>query len=210
MRHPQSHHGTRRRSPGVSPTAFLARPPDVQPWPLMDMDFATSCPLVRPWLPRIRFLFVGPRFCSTLPSNSPSRFCPCASLVFHLHQVTQGTFTPKLLDMPSTQTASRRLRRWPLASLDRRSARRGEIMQAGAEKRHSNRTKKLPILWASRSASGKSMQVGTITKRTDRPSRTKAWMYLCGGDRHAMLGVEQLSPFQQDAGNAEHPVSDAA
>jgi hypothetical protein len=97
-----------------------------------------------------------------------------------------------------------------LASLDRRSVRRGEIMQAGAEKRHSNRTEKLPISWASRSASGKSMQVGTIKKRTDWPSRTKAWMYLCGGDRHAMLGVEQLSPFQQDAGNAEHPVSDAA
>jgi hypothetical protein len=34
-------------------------------------------------------------------------------------------------------------------------------------------------------------------------------MYLCGGGRHAMLGVEQLSPFQQDASNAEHPVSQA-
>ena len=32
----------------VSPAAFLAHPPDLQPWPLMDMDFATSCPLVRP------------------------------------------------------------------------------------------------------------------------------------------------------------------
>jgi hypothetical protein len=38
---------------------------------------------------------------------------PCASLVLHLHQVAQGTFTPRLLDMPSTQDASRRLRRWP-------------------------------------------------------------------------------------------------
>src|SRR4051812_27620804 len=69
----------------------------------MDMDFATSCPLVRPALPRIRFLFVGSRFCSTLPSDGPSRFRPCASLVLHLHQVAQGTFTPRLLDMPSTQ-----------------------------------------------------------------------------------------------------------
>src|SRR3954466_3716973 len=68
----------------------------------MDMDFATACPLVRPCLPQIRFLFVGSRFRSTLPSDSPSRFCPCASLVLHLHQVAQGTFTPKLLDMPST------------------------------------------------------------------------------------------------------------
>src|SRR3974390_1150196 len=86
---------TRCRSFGVSPTAFIAHPPDLQPWPLMDMDFATSCPLVRPVLPRIRFLFVGSRLCSTLPSDSPSRFRPCASLVLHLHQVTQGTFTPK-------------------------------------------------------------------------------------------------------------------
>src|SRR5215207_2550856 len=69
----------------------------------MDMDFATSCPLVRPALPRIRFLFVGSRFRSTLPSDGPSRFRPCASLVLHLHQVAQGTFTPRLLDMPSTQ-----------------------------------------------------------------------------------------------------------
>jgi hypothetical protein len=28
--------------------AFPARLPDLQPWPLMDLDFATSCPLVRP------------------------------------------------------------------------------------------------------------------------------------------------------------------
>src|SRR5258705_12762388 len=61
----------------------------------MDMDFATSCPLVRPALPHIRFLFVGSRLCSTLPSDGPSRFRPCASLVLHLHQVAQGTFTPK-------------------------------------------------------------------------------------------------------------------
>src|SRR5947209_19322604 len=75
----------------------------------MDLDFATSCPLVRPALPRIRFLFVGSRLCSTLPSDSPSRFRPCVSLVLHLHQVAQGTFTPKLLGMPSAQA-------WPLAT----------------------------------------------------------------------------------------------
>src|SRR3954462_9525139 len=77
----------------------------------MDMDFATSCPLVRPALPRIRFLFVGSRLCSTLPSDGPSRFRPCALLVLHLHQVAQGTFTPKLSDMSATQAAARRLRR---------------------------------------------------------------------------------------------------
>src|SRR4051794_20675586 len=69
----------------------------------MDMDFATSCPLVRPALPRIRFLFVGSRLCSTLPSDGPSRFRPCVLLVLHLHQVAQGTFTPKLSDMSDTQ-----------------------------------------------------------------------------------------------------------
>src|SRR5208282_3946337 len=51
----------------------------------------------------IRLLFVRTRFRSTLPSDGPSRFRPCASLVLHLHQVAQGTFTPRLLDMPSTQ-----------------------------------------------------------------------------------------------------------
>src|SRR5258705_2885858 len=69
----------------------------------MDMDFATSCPLVRPALPHIRFLFVGSRLCSRLPSDGSSRFRPCALLVLHLHQVAQGTFTPKLSDMSDTQ-----------------------------------------------------------------------------------------------------------
>ena len=108
LRRPQSRR-TRCRSLGVSPTAFIAHPPDLQFWPLMDMDFATSCPLVRPALPHIRFLFVGSRLCSTLPSDGPSRFRPCALLVLHLHQVAQGTFTPKLSDMSDTQDAARRL-----------------------------------------------------------------------------------------------------
>src|SRR5262249_9318658 len=69
----------------------------------MDMDFANGCPLVRPALPHIQFLFVGSLLCSTLPSDSPSRFCPCVLLVLHLHQVAQGTFTPKLPDMSDTQ-----------------------------------------------------------------------------------------------------------
>ena len=110
-------HRTRCRSPGVSPTAFLAHPPDLQPWPLMDMDFAISCPLVRPVLPRIRFLFVGSRFCSTLPSDGPSRFRPCVSLALHLHQVAQGTSTPKLPAMSGTQDgpAGHRRRRRAIA-----------------------------------------------------------------------------------------------
>src|SRR5690348_7014723 len=69
----------------------------------MDMDFALCCLLVRSQLPRIRFLFVGTRSRSTLPSDGLSRFRPCASLVLHLHQVAQGTFTPRLPGMPGTQ-----------------------------------------------------------------------------------------------------------
>ena len=100
----------------------------------MDMDFATSCPLVRPALPRIRFLFVGSRFRSTLPSDGPSRFRPCASLVLHLHQVAQGTFTPRLLDMPSTQDAARRLAPGPLRGLlDSACARRSAVRQVGTK-----------------------------------------------------------------------------
>src|ERR1700724_3705120 len=40
---------TRSRSPGVSSAAFCAQSPDLRFAPLMDMDFAVSCPLVRGW-----------------------------------------------------------------------------------------------------------------------------------------------------------------
>src|SRR4051794_35604251 len=69
----------------------------------MDMDFAISCSLVRPGLPHIRFLFVRSRLCSTLPSDPASRRRPCASLALHLHQVVQGTCTPRLSNMLGTQ-----------------------------------------------------------------------------------------------------------
>src|SRR5439155_8633405 len=44
--------GTQRRPPEVRPTAFTARPPDLPPRPLMTVDFAISCSLVRPGRPR--------------------------------------------------------------------------------------------------------------------------------------------------------------
>src|SRR3954467_10064392 len=94
---------TRRRPPEVSSTAFTAHPPDLQPGPLMDVDFAVSRPLVRPGLPHIRFLFVGSRLRSTLPSDPASRRRPCASLALHLHQVVQGTCTPRLSNMLGTR-----------------------------------------------------------------------------------------------------------
>src|SRR5262245_66662055 len=97
---PSSNNGTWRRPPQVSSIAFAAPPPDLQPWPLMELDFATSGSLVRPRMPHIRFLSVRSRLCSTLPSDAFAR--PCASLVLHLHQVGQGTFTPKLSNMLGT------------------------------------------------------------------------------------------------------------
>ncbi len=69
----------------------------------MDRDFAIRCPLVRPRMPLIRFLFVRSRLCSTLPPDPASRRRPCASLALRLHQTVQRTFTSKLSNMPGTQ-----------------------------------------------------------------------------------------------------------
>jgi hypothetical protein len=63
----------RCRPPQVNSIAFPAHLPDLHPWPLMEMDFAIRCPLLRPGLPHIRFLFVRSRVCSTLPSDPTSR-----------------------------------------------------------------------------------------------------------------------------------------
>jgi hypothetical protein len=66
------------------------------------MDFAITCPLVRHSLPQIRFLYIGSHVCSTLLSDPPSPERPCASLLLHLHQVVEGTFTPELSNMLGT------------------------------------------------------------------------------------------------------------
>jgi hypothetical protein len=96
---------THSRSPEVSSTAFRTQPPDLQPVPLMDMDFAVSSQLVRHRMPQIRFLYIGSYVCSSLPSDPASRRRPCASLLLHLHQVVEGTFTPKLSNMLGTLRA---------------------------------------------------------------------------------------------------------
>src|SRR5258708_29253440 len=44
--------GTQRRPPEVRPTAFVARPPDLPPRPLMTLGFAIICSLARPGRPR--------------------------------------------------------------------------------------------------------------------------------------------------------------
>src|SRR5271163_330884 len=73
----------------------------------MDMDFVVICQLVRHRMPQIRFLYIGSYVCSTLLSDPASRRRPCASLALHLHQVGQGTSTPKLSNMFGTQKKSR-------------------------------------------------------------------------------------------------------
>jgi len=84
---------TNGRSPEVSSYAFSAQPPDLQPVPLMDTDFAATCPLVRHRMPQIRFLYIGSRLCSTLLSDTASRRRPCASLPLHVHHVVKRTCT---------------------------------------------------------------------------------------------------------------------
>jgi len=64
---------TSSRSPEVSSIAFCTQPPNLQPAPLMDMDFVVVCQLVRYRLPLIRFLFIGSYICSALLSDSASR-----------------------------------------------------------------------------------------------------------------------------------------
>jgi hypothetical protein len=64
---------THSRSPEVSSTAFGTQPPNLQPVPLMDMDFAIIGPLVRRRMPQIRLLYIGSYVCSTLLSDPTSR-----------------------------------------------------------------------------------------------------------------------------------------
>ena len=79
------------------------QPPDLQPVPLMDMGFAIICLIARHRMPQIRFLYIGSYVCSTLLSDPSSPERPCASLLLHLHQVVEGTFTPELSNMLGIQ-----------------------------------------------------------------------------------------------------------
>ena len=95
--------GHGRGPPEVSSDAFPAHPPNLPPRPLMTVDFAVIRPLVRPGRPRIRFLSIGSRLCSTLPSDPASRRRPCASLALRRHQAGQRTLTSKLPNMLGTR-----------------------------------------------------------------------------------------------------------
>src|SRR6266853_5016415 len=71
-----------------------------------------------------------------VPPPASAGASSCALLVLHLHQVAQGTFTPKLSDMSDTQDALRRLRRCRRIKggiLDCRCARRSTRRQVGTK-----------------------------------------------------------------------------
>ena len=126
---------THSRSPEVSSTAFRTQPPDLQPAPLMDMGFAVTCPLARHGMPQIRFLYIGSYVCSTLPPEPASRRRPCASLLLHLDQVVEGTFTPELSNMlgtpkkrPPPRGGGRRLPKGIRRTSSPRAGRRGGRM----------------------------------------------------------------------------------
>lgn len=69
----QTSPGNARDLPPIYPPHLLPRPPDGY-WALSD-----TCLLARLWLPRMRFLFVGPGFCLRLPSDSGSLRTPLPS-----------------------------------------------------------------------------------------------------------------------------------
>ena len=90
-------------------------PPDLQPWPLTDMDFVTSCSLVPPDLPPIRFLFVESRLCSTLPSDLASRRRPCASLTLLLVRMGRGLSPPSCRSCPAHKNRGSHLSAYPVS-----------------------------------------------------------------------------------------------
>ena len=91
------------RPPVIRTTAFNAQPPNLPPAPSMVVGFAVSCQFARRRRPHIRFLFIGSRLCSTLPSDPTSRRRPCASLALRRHQAGQRTSTSKLPSMLGTR-----------------------------------------------------------------------------------------------------------
>jgi hypothetical protein len=62
---------TRKRSPEISSIAFRAQSSDLPPVSLRNMGVAIIGPLAGHRRSRIRFLFIGSRVCSTLPSDPP-------------------------------------------------------------------------------------------------------------------------------------------
>jgi hypothetical protein len=68
---------TQSRSPGVSSAAFRAQSPNLRFAPLMDMDFAVSCPLVRHWRLISGFCPSTRTFAQRFLQTSPRGDSPC-------------------------------------------------------------------------------------------------------------------------------------
>src|SRR6267143_2671109 len=85
---------TRRRSPEVSSTAFAAHPPNLLLRSLM--VWTSRFPARSSGLTSlvIRFLSIGSRLCSTLPSDPASRRRPCASLILRSIKLDSGLAPP--------------------------------------------------------------------------------------------------------------------
>ena len=69
--------GTPLRPPEVSTNAFATHLPDLQPWTLMDMDFAIISPLVRPERLVSDFCSSGQRFACGFLQIPPHDGHPC-------------------------------------------------------------------------------------------------------------------------------------
>jgi hypothetical protein len=88
----------------------------------------------------------SPRFVQTAPTGGAVNLMPLFQQAAETSWAKHNGGEPNLIQccavLAIVNTAARRLRRWPLASVDTRSARRNQRMQAGAKKRLCNRTKK--------------------------------------------------------------------
>src|ERR1039458_5321905 len=108
--------GTCGRPPAIRLTAFNAQPPNLPPALLMDVDFAAIGQLVQRRRPHIRFLSIGSRLCSTLPSDPASRRQPLRFAItsppsgceedFHLQAVIHARRTSR--GSPADSRASQR------------------------------------------------------------------------------------------------------
>jgi hypothetical protein len=75
--------------------------------------------------------------------NLMLRLSPSCRNIMSQHNDGEPNLIKRCAVLAGVNIAAHRLRRWPLASVDARSARRTRRMQAGTKKRLSNRTKKL-------------------------------------------------------------------
>ena len=118
------------RSLPRAPAGFTARP-------LMDMDFATSCPLVRPMGRLISGCCssdrdFAPRFLQTVPRGSALALHSCFTSI-RLHR---GLSPPGCWTCPAHRTLRAAQARWPAAILDRDGARRPAVVRPGRRNSH--------------------------------------------------------------------------